>query len=226
MAKQKLIRFEENEKFDRLFQPNAKRLLQQPHEFRGKWGEKVFNNDNPIVLELGCGRGEYTVGLAKLQPDHNFIGIDIKGSRLFHGVKAVTDENLDNAVFIRTLADFVDAIFECEISQIWITFPDPFEGKDRRKLTAPGFLAKYQKILMPNGQITLKTDDAGIYEFTLDLVEKYNLPVLINTNDLYGSGQADALPPIQTAYENKFLAMGKKIHLLRFGLTDQAVAFQ
>lgn len=224
MAKQKLIRFKENENFDRLFQPRAKQLLEQPHEFRGNWGAKVFNNSNPIVLEIGCGRGEYTVGLAKLQPDHNFIGIDIKGSRLFHGVKTVTDESMTNAIFIRTLADFVDAIFYREISQIWITFPDPFEGKDRRKLTAPGFLAKYYRVLQPNGVVTLKTDDSGIYEFTLEIVKKYNLPVLINTTDLYASEHIDSLPTIQTVYEKKFLAEGKKIHLLSFVLDKDTAA--
>jgi tRNA (guanine-N7-)-methyltransferase len=218
MSKKKLIRFKANKDFDRLFEPAALDLIEQDHELKGKWCEQFFNNDNELLLELGCGRGEYTIGLARLNPDKNYIGVDIKGSRLFFGATRIKEEQLKNAGLVRSQIELLPNIFAQEVSEIWITFPDPFPGRIRRRLTAPNFLNRYRKILREDGNICLKTDDADLYEFTLDLAQKNHLEVLDHTNDLYASPLKDKMPPIQTLYEEKFIAAGKKICFLRFRL--------
>jgi len=223
MSKKKLIRFKANTEFERLFEPSALDLIKQDHELKGKWTEKFFKNDKELVLELGCGRGEYTIGLARLNPEKNYIGVDIKGSRLFFGATAIKEEQLNNACLVRSQIELVPAIFAQEISEIWITFPDPFPGRVRRRLTAPNFLNRYRKILKNNGHICLKTDDADLYQFTLDVVKENHLEVIDHTNDLYGSPLKDRLPPIQTRYEEKFIAAGKKICFLKFKLDRDVI---
>lgn len=218
MSKKKLIRFKANTEFERLFEPSALDLIKQDHELKGKWNEQFFKNDKELVLELGCGRGEYTIGLARLNPEKNYIGVDIKGSRLFFGATAIKEEQLNNACLVRSQIELVPAIFAQEVSEIWITFPDPFPGRVRRRLTAPNFLNRYRKILKDSGHICLKTDDADLYQFTLDIAKENHLEVIDHTNDLYGSPLKDRLPPIQTKYEEKFIAAGKKICFLKFKL--------
>lgn len=222
MAKQKLIRFAENEKFDCLIALDPRDLMLKSHEMKGKWCADFFGNDNPLILEMGCGKGEYTLGLAKLFPDKNFIGIDIKGSRLYHGAKEVHENSIPNAAFIRTKADFIDKIFEREVAEIWVTFPDPFPEKPRRRLTSPFFLNRYLKTLKPGGIVSLKTDDNGLFSFTRWVAQQNNLEILIESEDVYFDGEPDGEDSIKTTYEKKFLQEGKKICLLKF-LLDKEV---
>lgn len=223
MSKKKLIRFKANKEFERLFEPSALDLIERDHELKGRWHSDFFKNNNDLVLELGCGRGEYTIGLARLNRDKNYIGVDIKGSRLFFGARVIEEERIHNACLVRSQIELVPAIFDREVSQIWLTFPDPRPDRVRRRLTAPNFLNRYRKILADRGTICLKTDSRELYEFTLDLAGKNNLEVLESTTDLYDSPLKERMPQIQTQYEEKFLAAGKKICFLQFRL-DRDVA--
>ncbi|MBS1635048.1 MAG: tRNA (guanosine(46)-N7)-methyltransferase TrmB [Bacteroidetes bacterium] len=197
--------------------------IQQGFPGKGKWHSDVFKNDNPIVLELGCGRGEYTVGLAEHNPVKNFIGVDIKGNRIWTGAKHAIDTGLHNVAFLRTRIDFIEHGFnEGEVSEIWITFPDPQPQKPRarKRLTHPLFLNRYKKILKPGGLIHLKTDNTGFYEYTLEVIEELKLPLLFATNDLYANCPPDReeLTRIKTYYENLFTAKGEKIKYCCFQL--------
>jgi tRNA (guanine-N7-)-methyltransferase len=218
VAKKKLIHFRENLSFPYLFQPNYNDLY-PGYSMQSKWNELFFGNDHPIILELGCGKGEYTVGLAAKYQEKNFMGIDWKGARLWRGCKTVSEKGLTNVGFIRTQVDHIEQVFAPgEISEIWITFPDPQVRKERRRLTAPFFLDKYKNILSVKGIIHLKTDDAFFYEYTLDVIRKFNFKLLWFTDDLYHSGTSDDVVSIQTYYENRWLEMGKKIYYLKFQL--------
>jgi len=218
VAKKKLIHFRENLSFPYLFQPTYNDLYPD-YPLRSNWHERFFRNDHPIVLELGCGKGEYTVGLAGRYPEKNFIGIDWKGARLWRGCKTVSEQGLKNAGFIRTQVDHIGQVFAPgEISEIWITFPDPQVRKERRRLTAPFFLDKYKNILLYGGIIHLKTDDPFFYSYTLDVIREFSHPLLWATDDLYNSGANDEVVAIQTYYENRWLEMGKKICYLKFQL--------
>lgn len=222
MGKKKLIRFRENATFPELFEPPALELLAKDHELKGRWAKDYFGNDNPIILELGCGRGEYTAGLAQLFPGQNFIGVDIKGSRLNFGVKAIRQAGIKNACFIRSQIELLNRIFDHEISEIWVTFPDPFHGKAHRRLTSPAFLNRYLGVLGEDGSICLKTDDFSLYDFTRGIASENGLEIIDDTDDLYNSPLLLATPPIQTTYEKRFISEGKKICLLRFKL-DRAI---
>ena len=216
MAKKKLIHFTENLSFPHLFQPRYQEL--QPHyRMRGCWGNEFFRNDHPIILELGCGKGEYTVGLARQSPDKNFIGIDIKGARLWRGCKSVEEDQLKNVAFIRTRADHLELLFEPEeVSEIWITFPDPQSGKERKRLTAPIFLNRYKKILTPSGIVHLKTDDPDLYVYTQEILKETNARIVYSTKDLYAENRKIPASQIQTYYEKIWLEEGKKISYLSF----------
>ncbi len=218
MGKKKLIRFRENATFPRLFEPPALELLENDHHLKGKWAEGFFANPNDLILELGCGRGEYTVGMARMFPGKNFIGVDIKGSRLYFGVKTVQNDNIANACFVRTQIELLNRIFAREVSEIWITFPDPYPDRANRRLTAPAFLNRYLDVLTAGGTICLKTDSAELYEFTLAIAHENNLEIIDATDDLYNSPLRLAIPDIQTTYEKRFLDEGKKICFLRFML--------
>ncbi len=221
MAKKKLIHFRENLSFPHLFQPTYDDLY-SGYPMRSKWNEKFFGNNHPIILELGCGKGEYTVGLAVKYPEKNFMGIDWKGARLWRGCKSVSEQRLTNVGFIRTQVDHIEQVFATgEVSEIWITFPDPQPGKERRRLTAQLFLEKYQNLLTTDGIVHLKTDDRFFYSFTLDVIRKYNHSLLWATDDLYHSGSADDVLSIQTYYESRWLTMGKKICYLKFKLNSE-----
>jgi tRNA (guanine-N7-)-methyltransferase len=211
----KLEKFEDFKAFPNCsFLPFEK--ISEGHPLRGKWRSEQFRNENPIVLELGCGRGEYTVGLAKNNPGKNFIGVDIKGNRIWTGAKEALDLNIQHVAFIRTRIDFIEHCFaEGEVDEIWITFPDPQPNKprERKRLTNPMFLNRYFKFLKPKGLIHLKTDNTGFYEYTLEVIAEEKHELIWSTADLYThnpSGQKE-LTEIQTYYENLFSAKGEKI---------------
>lgn len=191
---------------------------------KGKWHSQFFKNENPIVVELGCGKGEYTVGLAANNKNKNFIGVDVKGNRIWTGAKHAIDNNLNNVAFLRTRIDIIDHCFaENEVSEIWITFPDPQPQKNRarKRLTNPDFfLNRYKKILKPGGLIHLKTDSTFFYEYTLDVIKEKNLPLLFSTNDLYKNCPADReeLIQIKTYYEALFTGRGEDIKYCCFQL--------
>lgn len=215
MAKKKLIHFQENLSFPFLFQFRYHELS-KGFPLKGCWNEKFFGNSNPIILELGCGKGEYTVGLARAHPESNFIGIDIKGARLWKGCRTVSDEKLGNAAFIRSLVDHIEHFFgEGEISSLWITFPDPQPNKERKRLTSPRFLEKYHRLIKPGGSIHLKTDDREFYDYTFRTAVEYGYNPGFSSDDVYHSGTEEDVVKFQTYYENIWLSMGKKICYLR-----------
>ena len=217
MTKKKLIHFQENLTFPHLFQPKYHEL-EEEFGLNSCWGRDFFFNNNPIVLELGCGKGEYTVGLAEKYPDKNFIGIDFKGARLWRGAKTVKEKELQNVAFIRTQVDHITRFFgPGEVSEIWITFPDPQPGKERKRLTAPVFLDRYRPLLGENGIIHLKTDDQEFYEYTLKNINNRHT-LLYSTNDLYHSGFSEDVVTIRTYYEMMWLQIGKKICYIKFKL--------
>jgi len=187
---------------------------------RGRWQEDFFHNDHPVVVELGCGKGEYTVGMAEKYADRNFIGIDWKGARLWRGSKTVAEKQMPNVGFVRTMVDHVEKVFSTEeVAGIWITFPDPQVHKERLRLTSPVFLAKYRNILKPGAPIHLKTDDRFLFSYTLDVISRYGYKLIFETDDLYGSGSSDEILSIKTFYEQRWLDMGKKICYLKFQMS-------
>ena len=217
-SKNKLKRFNENLKFSNLFQPNRDDLISNSFKLKGKWNS-FFKNDNPIVLELGCGKGEYTTELAKSNADKNYIGIDIKGARIWKGAKDSIQNKLNNVCFIRTQIELIDKIFdEKEISEIWITFPDPQLKIQRKKhrLTNSNFMSLYKKILKSNGKINLKTDSEFLHGYTLGLIEGMGIDPIFSNHDIYSNNNApvEALK-IKTFYEKKFIK-SKKITFLKF----------
>jgi tRNA (guanine-N7-)-methyltransferase len=218
MGKDKLRKFAENETFSNLFQPSYEEVLKDGFALKGKWSKDFFKNDKPLVLELGCGKGEYTVGLAEKYPDKNFIGVDIKGARLWRGLKSAQEKKLENVAFLRQKINNIAMFFaENEVSEIWITFPDPQPKKENKRLTSPNFLQLYSKILTKDAIIHLKTDDTMLYEYTLnDVVIAQNHNLLLNRADLYQDDETLEVKEIQTFYEKMWLEMGKKIKYLRF----------
>jgi tRNA (guanine-N7-)-methyltransferase len=220
MAKHKLQRFEELKTLERVFQfPYT--LVHTDHGMRGNWRKNVFNNEHPIILELGCGRGEYTVNLSRNNPSDNFIGVDIKGARLWRGVKTINEEKIMNAAFLRTHIEWLPQFFaEAEVNQIWITFPDPQpqQTRENRRLTNPRFLEMYRKVLKPGGILHLKTDSIGLFEYTLEVLESEKGHFELVTKDLYEDRPEGFDLSIQTTYEQIFRAKGKKINYLRFRL--------
>jgi tRNA (guanine-N7-)-methyltransferase len=221
MGKDKARRFAENLTFKNMIQPEFEEIFHKDHPLKGRWHEDFFKNSNPIVLELGCGRGEYTVALGQANPDKNFIGVDIKGARMWRGAKTATQENLVNIGFVRTRIEFINSFFaEGEVSEIWITFPDP-QLKTRRakkRLTSPIFLEYYSKMLVADGLIHLKTDSQHLYNYTNAVVDNYDLTRNVANNDIYGSGYADERLSIKTAYEKMFLDRGLPITYTQFSL--------
>jgi tRNA (guanine-N7-)-methyltransferase len=219
-SKNKLRRFRENETFSNVVQPSREEVLSDALKLKGNWKENFFKNNNPLVLELGCGKGEYSVNLAKAYPEMNFLGIDIKGARFWRGAKIALEENLRNVGFLRTQIELVDHIFdENEVDEIWITFPDPQIKYKRTKhrLTNEEFLQKYKKILKPNGVVHLKTDSEFMHGYTLGLLQGLDEMIEYAHHDVYGSqGAPEAVTNIQTFYEKQYLEKGKKITYIRF----------
>ena len=225
--KNKLQKFEENRSFDNLFQYSYERIMEEGFPLQGKWHSDFFRNDNPIVLELGCGKGEYTVGLARAHRDINYIGVDIKGARMWRGLTQAREEGLTNVAFIRTRIDQIEHFFAPdEVSEIWVTFPDPHPGEGERnarhRLTSPEFLERYRKIVRPDGILNLKTDSPIMYEFTLhEVIEKQGLPLLYATDDLYANDDDLEVKTIRTFYEQMWLDQGLTIKYLRFKIRDK-----
>jgi tRNA (guanine-N7-)-methyltransferase len=193
------------------------------HPLRGKWKKEFFKNENPLVLELGCGKGEYTVGLAERFPGKNFFGIDVKGARMHRGASIAISKGYTNAAFLRTRIDFINAVFgEGEVDEIWLTFSDPQKEKPRKRLTSPLFLVRYAHMLKPGGIIHLKTDSVLLHESTLEVIAEEGHKILECSNDIYGDGKEkdEVLTTIQTAYEKRFLAEGMKITHIAFQLKE------
>lgn len=226
MGKNKLRKFAENETFENLFQPTFDEVWRKDHPIKGEWNKTFFKNNNPIVLELGCGKGEYTINLAKMFPHKNFIGVDIKGARLWKGAKEAVETGMPNVAFLRTRIENIVSFFKPEeVSEIWITFPDPQPrpARAKKRLSSSRFLSYYQQFVKPNAIIHLKTDSQGLHEYTKALVEQNELKVQICTNDLYNSGIADSILSIRTFYESMFLEQGKPITYIRFELDTQKI---
>ena len=222
MGKDKLKRFREMEAFDIVVQPLFEEVFHNDHRLKGRWREDFFSNGGPIVLELGCGRGEYTVAMARMFPDRNFIGVDIKGARMWRGAKTAVEEGLGNAAFLRTRIEFIESLFgPGEVDEIWITFPDAQLDKKRikKRLTAPAFLKMYSRFLKPGGVVRLKTDSLHLHLYTKAVAEANGLPIAGCSADIYGTeGYAGELLSVKTAYESRFLAEGLPITYLEFGL--------
>jgi tRNA (guanine-N7-)-methyltransferase len=220
MSRKKLQRFQENEENRNVIQP-GKDIYEN---IKGKWNSFQFENDSPLVVELACGRGEFTVGLARQHPNYNFIGVDIKGSRIWKGSTIAISEGLHNVAFLRTQIQLIDKFFESnEVSELWITFPDPFprDGDEKRRLTHPKFLNMYKTILKKDGIIHFKTDNSGLFDYTLEVVSNNEAcEILISTFDFYQSEWRDAHLGIQTKYEKLFSEKGEKIKYLQFRFKD------
>ena len=218
-SKNKLKRFKENETFKNVIQPKREEIEKNLFPFKGKWRE-FFGNDNPIVLELGCGKGEYTIGLARQDSQKNFVGIDIKGARFWRGAKSALEENLPNVAFLRTQIELIDQIFaENEVSEIWITFPDPQIKYKRTKhrLTNQNFLERYRHILKEDGIVHLKTDSEFMHGYTLGLLHALGLEVCYANHDVYkNEGSPKEVLGIQTFYEQQYLEKGKPITYIQF----------
>jgi len=241
VGKNKIARWAELATFNNVIQPEPVEVSGKDHWIKGNWNLKIFKNKNPIILELGCGKGEYTTGLAMLFPGCNFIGVDIKGARMWRGAKSASEIKIGNVAFLRTRIEFIDSFFVSgEVDEIWITFPDPHPGKknSNKRLTCPWFLNKYSNLLKEGGTIHLKTDNTELYHYTRKLAEDNGLEILFSTNDIHSMSTNDLevfcnmLPynddprnknrasagilSIRTYYETKFLEKGHTINYLAF----------
>ena len=246
MGKNKLARWNEFGSFTNVIQPEIGEVAGKDHPVKGKWNSQIFKNQNPVILELGCGKGEYTVSLARLFPRNNFIGVDIKGARMWRGAKTSNELRMSNVAFLRTRIEFITSFFKAdEVDEIWITFPDPHPGarNSNKRLTSPLFLGKYLQFLKENGIVHLKTDNTELYKFTGSVVRNYNLELLISTDDLYSlQPKAQIMNPeitgslshpgepvsffenilsIKTHYEKQFLLKGMKITYQAFRLKKE-----
>lgn len=225
MSKNKLAKFAEMETYPHVFQAADVAVNPEPFPLNGRWGKDFFHNDNPVVLELGCGRGEYSVGLARLFPDKNFIGVDIKGARMWAGATEALNEGLENVAFLRTHIEFIDRFFaEGEVAEIWLTFSDPQMKKATKRLTSTYFMVRYRRFLADGGLVHLKTDSNFLYTYTNYMADANNLPVDFRTDDLYHTLEAGAdaevnrILGIRTYYEQQWIARGLSIKYLKFRL--------
>lgn len=232
MSKNKLAKFADMAVFENVFQVSeqeardGKPLTHPSLEMEpGKWGSLYFGNDNPIVLELGCGRGEYTVGLALRNPNKNFIGVDIKGSRMWTGAKEALEGGLKNVAFLRTTIEFIDRFFAAgEVAEIWLTFSDPQMKKVTKRLTSTYFLERYRRIMCDKGIVHVKTDSNFLFTYTQAMAEHNRLPVKMEVRDLYAAQlpkEEGALTTIQTYYEQQWLKRGITIKYIRFALPQE-----
>ncbi|MDR0565959.1 MAG: tRNA (guanosine(46)-N7)-methyltransferase TrmB [Prevotellaceae bacterium] len=224
MGKNKLARFQENETFALLHQPAFADLFRGDFSLKGRWRQDFFGNENPITLELGCGRGEYTVALARMYPDKNFIGIDIKGARLWRGAKTATEEGMRNVAFVRSKIEVITSLFApSEVNEIWITFPDPQPSRARKRLCSPMFLNRYAQLLAPEAVVHLKTDSRLLHEYAKATLAANGITPLQSADNLYAAagsaGSAGSAElAIKTAYEKIFISEGYPITYLKFSL--------
>ena len=219
VAKNKLKRFAELANYPNLIAPKFEEVFRTDFRLKGCWAKEVFGNRHPIVLELGCGKGEYTVALARKYPEKNLIGMDIKGARMWVGATDALQNNLSNVVFLRARIEFIKSCFASgELSEIWITFPDPQpqQSRENKRLTSLRFLQSYREIMQPDGIIHLKTDSQSLFEYTCEVLKSNNFRVLVCTDDLYQSGYADEILSVQTYYEKMFMDKGFTIKYLKF----------
>lgn len=217
MAKHKLARFAENETFDNLFQHTSFETQNIPFPLKGKWRESYFHNQNPIILELGCGKGEYTLAMARRTPSINYIGVDRKGARLWRGCKDAIQESLSNVAFLRIAIDNLSYYFEKgEVAEIWVTFPDPQPKHERRRLVSPRFVSIYRTVLPESGGVVnLKTDSRMLYSYVLETATMEKWKILEAVEDVYQSAVGTLLTEVQTFYEHKWLAEGLKISFIK-----------
>ena len=226
MGKNKQFRFAENRTFQHVVQPTFAELMEGRFPLRGRWNSDFFQRDAPLVLELGCGKGEYTIGLSRLEPQHNHLGVDIKGARIWRGARTVKEEGLAHTGFLRTHVDHLTKAFAPgEVDALWLTFSDPQLGKPRKRLTSPLFLDRYREVLKPGGLVHLKTDSPVLYEYTLEQIAEQGLPLLEHSDNVYadlvhrvGPGE-QAILDIRTFYERMWLLEGRIIHYVRFAIS-------
>lgn len=215
MGKDKLRKFAEIDTFHNVYQ------MEEGKDLQGKWAVQHFKNNNPIVLELACGKGEYALNMAKAFPDKNFIGVDLKGNRIWRGARTGVDENIENLAFLRIqIEDIVGYFGKDEVDEIWITFPDPQpqDSREKKRLTFPGFLNRYKEFLKPGGKINLKTDNDGLYAYTVEVIEEHKLICHKKTSALYDSEFYDDVLKIKTHYERIYLKQDKNINYIQFSL--------
>lgn len=224
MGKGKLAKFADMREYPHVFEYPYSVVDNVPFPMKGHWGETFFKNDRPIVLELGCGRGEYTVGLGRLFPEKNFIGVDIKGARMWTGATESLQAGMTNVAFLRTQIEIIDRFFaEGEISEIWLTFSDPQMKKATKRLTSTYFMERYRRFLTDRGLVHLKTDSNFMFTYTKCMIEHNHLPVEVMTEDLYHSGMADEILSIRTYYEQQWLDRGLDIKYICFRLPHEGM---
>ena len=224
MVKKKLERFAEMKTFEHVVEPLWEEVYNKDYKLKGNWAADFFGNDKPIVLELGCGKGEYTIGLAELYPEKNFIGIDIKGARMWKGAKYADQNGIKNVAFLRSHIEVISSFFaKDEISEIWITFPDPQIKKQKKRLSSARFLNLYKEFLKPEGLVHLKTDSVLLHEFTMDLVKLNKLGLEFSSKDLYAGASDDKILSIKTFYESQYLSYGLKITYMKFFLNADLI---
>jgi tRNA (guanine-N7-)-methyltransferase len=220
LGKNKLQHFAETATFPHFFQPTYDELV-DGFEMKGNWHRSFFENDNPLIVEFGCGKGEYTVGLAEKYPEKNFIGMDQKGARMWRGAKTALQSELPNVAFVRSRVELASFVFDQnEVDEIWITFPDPHhkDNEIRKRLTSPRFLDMYRKFLKPEGTIHLKTDNMGLFKYTLHIIQEEMHCLHLKVPDMYNSDYKGDAAIIQTHYENLFSKRGHKINYLKFSI--------
>ena len=219
--KNKLAKFAESKIFPNMFQPDYEEV-KDGYEMRGKWLSDFFKNENDLVLELGCGKGEYSVGLGRKYPNRNFIGVDIKGARMWRGCKTSVDEGLHNVAFLRQKIQLIANMFaQEEVDEIWITFPDPQPKVAKRRLTSPQYMERYAKILKPNGIINFKTDSEPLFDYTMEMIEEYGHDLIVSVKDLYNANGFDEVKSIKTHYEKLFNDQGYDINFMQFRLNNE-----
>lgn len=226
MGKNKLARWAELKSFSNVIDPENDIRLGEDHPVKGTWGKEIFRNDNPLILELGCGKGEYTIGLSDRFQGNNYVGVDIKGARMWRGARTANERKISNTAFLRTRIEFIKSFFDTdEVDEIWLTFPDPHSEKrnSNKRLTCPWFLNNYRSFLKDNGTIHLKTDNTELYHYTKKLAERNELTIITATTDLHSEKAGDEILSIRTHYENLFLKKGLKICYLSFRLNKHRI---